>query len=91
MLTAKLFDNGRSQAVRLPKQYRFQQDEVLANKVGNVVMLYDRWINEEAIPYSIKQLFEDMYSQYEKLGPNGVMDQMHEDFKNRPTDTKTMK
>lgn len=56
-----------------------------------LVQLYDRWITEEAIPYSIKQLFEDMYSQYEKLGPNGVMDQMHEDFKNRPTDTKTMK
>ncbi len=42
MLTAKLFDNGRSQAVRLPKQYRFQQDEVLANKVGNVVMLFPK-------------------------------------------------
>ena len=28
MMTAKLFENGRSQAVRLPKEYRFQGDEV---------------------------------------------------------------
>ena len=28
MMTAKLFENGRSQAVRLPKEYRFNGDEV---------------------------------------------------------------
>ena len=35
MTTAKLFENGRSQAVRLPKEYRFNGDEVIINKVGN--------------------------------------------------------
>ena len=39
MLTAKIFENGRSQAVRLPKEYRFSEDEVLVNKIGDVVML----------------------------------------------------
>ena len=39
MMTAKLFENGRSQAVRLPKEYRFQGDEVLVNKIGDVVLL----------------------------------------------------
>ena len=34
MLTAKLFENGRSQAVRLPKECRFDGDEVMINKVG---------------------------------------------------------
>jgi antitoxin VapB len=29
METAKLFQNGQSQAVRLPKEFRFQGDEVL--------------------------------------------------------------
>ena len=46
MLTAKIFENGRSQAVRLPKEYRFDSDEVLINKVGDVVMLMpsdSRW------------------------------------------------
>ncbi|MBO7096174.1 MAG: AbrB/MazE/SpoVT family DNA-binding domain-containing protein, partial [Lachnospiraceae bacterium] len=28
MMTAKLFENGRSQAVRLPKEFRFEGDEV---------------------------------------------------------------
>ena len=40
MNTAKLFINGSSQAVRLPKEYRFDTDEVGINRVGNVVVLY---------------------------------------------------
>ena len=39
MLTAKIFENGRSQAVRLPKECRFSDDEVLVNKIGEIVML----------------------------------------------------
>ena len=39
MLTAKVFENGRSQAVRLPKECRFSDDEVLVNKIGEIVML----------------------------------------------------
>lgn len=38
MMTAKLFENGRSQAVRLPKEYRFQGDEVEVNKIGDDVL-----------------------------------------------------
>lgn len=39
MMTAKIFENGRSQAVRLPKEYRFNDDEVAVNKIGDVVIL----------------------------------------------------
>lgn len=39
MMTAKVFENGRSQAVRLPKEYRFDADEVAVSKVGDVVLL----------------------------------------------------
>lgn len=39
MDTAKLFINGRSQAVRIPKKYRFKGDEVYIKKVGNTVIL----------------------------------------------------
>ncbi|NJN47079.1 MAG: AbrB/MazE/SpoVT family DNA-binding domain-containing protein [Candidatus Competibacteraceae bacterium] len=39
MQTARIFTNGNSQAVRLPKEYRFQDDEVIIKKVGGVVML----------------------------------------------------
>lgn len=39
METAKLFWSGRSQAVRLPKQYRFDADEVRIRRQGNAVVL----------------------------------------------------
>ena len=39
MKTAKIFQNGRSQAVRLPKDFRFDGDEVFVHKVGNAVVL----------------------------------------------------
>ncbi len=35
----KVFENGRSQAVRLPKEYRFSDEEVAVNKIGDVVIL----------------------------------------------------
>ena len=37
--TAKLFKNGRSQAVRLPKEFRFKGTEVKIRKEGNKVIL----------------------------------------------------
>lgn len=40
MQTAKLFKNGRSQAVRLPKEFRFEGDEVYVKRVaGGVILL----------------------------------------------------
>lgn len=37
--TAKIFMNGRSQAVRLPKEFRFDCDEVFVEKQGDCVIL----------------------------------------------------
>ncbi len=39
MRTAKLFRNGRSQAVRLPQAFRFEGEEVFIKKVGGMVLL----------------------------------------------------
>ncbi|MBT6276458.1 MAG: antitoxin [Chromatiales bacterium] len=44
--TAKVFMNGRSQAVRLPQEFRFSSDKVAIRREGaNVVLspLYDSW------------------------------------------------
>lgn len=53
MDTAKLFSSGRSQAVRLPKAYRFEGDEVIVKRFGNGVLLLpkaDPWsVMEEAL------------------------------------------
>lgn len=46
METAKVFVNGRSQAVRLPKKYRLDEPEIFVQKVGNVILLIpkeNRW------------------------------------------------
>lgn len=37
--TAKVFKHGRSQAVRLPKEFRFEGSEVRVTKVGDRVIL----------------------------------------------------
>ena len=40
---AKLFKNGQSQAVRLPKEYRFEnQEEIFIKKVGDGVLLMSK-------------------------------------------------
>ena len=47
MMTAKIFENGRSQAVRLPKECRFSGEEVAVNKIGDIVMLMpkeNKWL-----------------------------------------------
>ncbi len=50
--TAKLFRNGRSQAVRLPLEFRFDGDEVRIRQVGGGVLLEpvisdpDKWFAE---------------------------------------------
>jgi len=36
---AKLFQNGGSQAVRLPAEYRLEGDEVQIEKIGNTLVL----------------------------------------------------
>lgn len=51
MDTARLFQSGRSQAVRLPKAYRFSGSEMLVMHFGNGVLLLpieDPWQTLEA-------------------------------------------
>jgi len=64
--TAKLFKNGQSQAVRLPKYFRFNNEkEVFIKKIGDLVILFpkrqNRWknmiesLNEFSDDFSIKK------------------------------------
>ena len=39
MTTAKIFQTGRSQAVRLPKEFRFTCSEVVVRHLGNGLLL----------------------------------------------------
>jgi antitoxin VapB len=59
MDTAKLFTNGRSQAVRLPKEYRFDEDEVFITKVDDMVILYPRRKGWDLLARGIERFTED--------------------------------
>ena len=53
--TAKLFMNGQSQAVRLPKEFRFEGKEVYIQRLGNKIILsekkqsWDQFFNEDSV------------------------------------------
>jgi antitoxin VapB len=55
MDTAKVFMSGRSQAVRLPKEYRFKDDEVLIKRVGDAVVLLPRTHSWDTLFQSLEQ------------------------------------
>ena len=42
MHTTRVFTNGNSQAVRLPREYRFEGGEVVIKKVGDMVILFPK-------------------------------------------------
>ncbi len=49
MKTAKVFKHGNSQAVRLPKEFRFDDDEVLVKRSAGGVLLLPKKITYEQI------------------------------------------
>lgn len=62
--TAKIFMNGRSQAVRLPKDFRFDSDEVYISRdeaTGNVILSTKpaKTNNWEAVFQAIAELQAD--------------------------------
>jgi antitoxin VapB len=56
--TAKLFVHGRSQAVRLPKECRFEGKEVRVTKIGNRVILEPLTIPRE-VPWDLIDALSD--------------------------------
>lgn len=56
---AKLFMNGRSQAVRLPREYRFEGEEVFVKRVGNAVVLLPRRESWRTLYESLGEFSED--------------------------------
>jgi antitoxin VapB len=59
MQTAKIFTNGRSQAVRLPKEFRFSGQDVFINKIGNIVILIPRDDPWASLANSLDQFTDD--------------------------------
>ncbi len=66
METAKLFKNGRSQAVRLPKEFRFDGDKVYVKRVGNAVVLLPYRDSWRGMFESLEQFSEDFMQDREQ-------------------------
>lgn len=59
MATAKLFKNGQSQAVRLPKEFRLQGKEVKISKQGNKIILEPIEVSLEQWFFAFEQFSDD--------------------------------
>ena len=68
MQTAKLFMNGKSQAVRLPKEFRFNGDEVVIKRVGDAVMLFPKRYRSSVLKEALGELDPDFRVEREQPG-----------------------
>ena len=59
MKIAKVFKNGGSQAIRLPKECRFSSDEVVVNKIGDIVILLPKQNKWESFMRAIDMFSDD--------------------------------
>ena len=59
MQTAKIFTNGRSQAVKLPKEFRFSDSDVFIKKIGKLVVLIPKDDPWSILEDSLDQFTED--------------------------------
>ena len=63
MQTARLFVNGRSQAVRLPKEYQFRGDIVYVKKIGEAVILVPFDKDWEVFMHGLNSFSDDFMSE----------------------------
>jgi len=71
MAVAKIFKNGKSQAVRLPKEFRFNEgEEVIIKKIGEVVYLcpkdkaWKNFLESEPIDDDVFEAIEEARKNY---------------------------
>lgn len=62
---AKLFWSGRSQAVRLPKEFRFEGDRVRVTRMGAGVLL-------EPIPEKTEETIEEWFARLDAIGGDPI-------------------
>ena len=63
MKTARLFRNGQSQAVRLPKEFRFSGDKVFVKKRGDTVVLIPYQESWQSLFSSLEQFTDDFMAE----------------------------
>lgn len=62
MEVAKVFETGRSQAVRLPKKFRFQAEEVVVQQLGDAVLLVPKEFLWKTFLNGLEGFTDDIFS-----------------------------
>ena len=70
MQTAKIFINGRSQAVRLPKDFRFSGKDVFIKKIGKIVVLLPKEDPWSSLVNSLDQFTDDFMDSRDQPNQN---------------------
>ncbi len=63
MKTAKIFRSGNSQAVRIPKEFQMQGDEVEIERKGEVLLLRPKKRSWDAFNESLQKFTDDFMSE----------------------------
>jgi antitoxin VapB len=66
---AKLFKNGKSQAVRLPKDFKFDGSEVYVKKIGRNVLLIPKEDPWESLISSLDKFTDDFMAERDQPPP----------------------
>jgi antitoxin VapB len=67
--TAKVFISGNSQAVRLPKEFRFKGDAVEIYRRGDEVVMRERAVGMESAAQALLELPADMFDNIKDARP----------------------
>ena len=61
MKTVKVFKSGNSQAVRIPKEYQVNEEELNINKIGNTIILFPRDDPWKLFNKSLREFSDDFF------------------------------
>jgi len=56
MQTARVFNSGNSQAVRLPREFRLDEDEVVIKKIGDMIILLPKHYRAESLLAMLEEI-----------------------------------
>ena len=74
MRTTKVFTSGNSQAIRLPKEYQVDDEELFVQKIGNTLVFFSKENPWEAFERSLGEFSEDFLAEGRDQPPNQERD-----------------
>jgi len=63
MFTAKVFKSGNSQAIRIPKEFKVDADELFINKIGNTIIIFPKNDPWEVFKESLSGFSDDYFAE----------------------------